>query len=228
MKKAKTNRSLIIFLNAILGVVFAFIAGFTYAGQAITFDYGSTPKSANAYLAHQQYTLVNDTQSNPIAYSVGVHSVNVALQYSIDYSFDLRIKYSVVWTDGTTETPATNVNLIFANRDNVIVDEEYIYYIAYNENTLSPQGLPSGEGKINLIAAIEIIDTADAESYAGKSVKVKIANSDIKIKKATNTSNYTSSHDLYVANSKACEAWLLHKNNSELGTQAHIMVYNYR
>jgi len=215
MKKAKTNK-FSIFLSALLCAVFAFTVGITYAGSSMVFNYGTNPASASAYLANQQYVVVNDTLTAPVVYSVGSHATEIALEYAIDYDFDLRIKYALKWSDQTLAT--TNVELLFANRDNVIVDETYIYYINYKNN--APAGISAGEGKLSLIAGVEIIET-DNDNYLGKTLTVEIQ--EVKIAK-TGDSYITSP---LKDSGQAGKAWLAHKS-STIVSSAHIMVYNYR
>ena len=95
MKKAKTTNKLILILSALLCAVFAFTIGITFASSAMVYNYGTNTLSTKAYLANQQYVVVNDTQNAPIPYSVGVHATEVALEYAIDYAFDLCVKYSL-------------------------------------------------------------------------------------------------------------------------------------
>ena len=61
MKRAKTRKNLISILLATLGVVFAFITGFTYCISSLTLEYGTHPNSTSAYMANQQYHVINDT-----------------------------------------------------------------------------------------------------------------------------------------------------------------------
>ena len=252
MPKAKTTKNLIQILSAIISVVFAFIIGVTYCTSVIKLKYGTNLKSTEAYLANQQYVVVNDVEQSPIAYLPGVHAVNISLQYAIDYDFDLRIKYSLDWLgdDENNQLPTENVELIFANRDNVIVDEEYVYYINYKKdnsgNNIAPAGLSAGSGELSLIAGVEIVENRNLD-YAYKSLKIVI--DEVKIYKAQ--SNYTESHPLYnglthtivtknaVENSlpdgketvyrESAKAWLAHKQSVTSGLDdAYVMVYNHR
>ena len=215
MKKAKTNK-FSIFLSALLCAVFAFTVGITYAGSSMVFNYGTNPASASAYLANQQYVVVNDTLTAPVVYSVGSHATEIALEYAIDYDFDLRIKYALKWSDQTLAT--TNVELLFANRDNVIVDETYIYYINYKNN--APAGISAGEGKLSLIAGVEIIET-DNDNYLGKTLTVEIQ--EVKIAKTGGSYATSSLKD----SGQAGSAWYAHKT-SVGETDAYVVIYNYR
>ena len=212
MKKAKTIKKLIPFLSAILSVVFAFVIQYTYAANLIELKYGTKPNSTEAYLANQQYVVLNNTDLSPVFYRVGSHAVNVTMQYAIGYDFDLRIKYQLVWldSDGTeTELSTSNVELLFANRDNVIVDDEYIYYINYDDSS-NPIGLPSGSRTLSLIAGVEIVDNA-TENYNFCSLKIKILEE--KIHKAG--VDYNDEHSFYknVSDKESAKAWLAHKQS---------------
>jgi hypothetical protein len=96
--KAKTRKNLVAILSAILGVVFAFITGVTYAASSSSMDYGLSDKSTDAYVANQQLQVVNDTKSNPIAFGEGAHNFEISIQYSFVYDFDLRARYSMTWS----------------------------------------------------------------------------------------------------------------------------------
>ena len=120
MKRAKTKRNLFSIFSAIIGVVFALITGVTYCVSSLTLNYGSNPNSTSAYLGNQQYVMINDTINSPIAYGEGTHNFEIAMRYSISYDFDVRLNYSLEWSNGAV---ADNVILHFANRDNVIYDE---------------------------------------------------------------------------------------------------------
>lgn len=231
MKKAKTIKNLIPFLSALLGVVFAFITSFTFAAGGTTFVYETHPKSTSAYLANSQHVVVNNTINSPMVYSVGVHPVNIALQYAIDYEFDLRIHYSLDWLgDDGSELSTNNVRLIFANRDNVIVDNEYIYYINYESvnDANQPCGLTAGEGNLSLIAGVEIIETENSD-YFGKRLQIKI--DEVKYTKTLDEyeeNQHILFNDASEEGSKAAEAWMQHKLSGSLTNEAYVMVYNYR
>lgn len=252
MLKAKITKKIVPILSAIISVIFAFIIGVTYCSSVINLRYGTNLKSTQAYLANQQYVVVNDLEQSPILYNPGVYPVNISLQYAIDYDFDLRVKYSIDWLGDTenNELSTNNVELLFANRDNVIVDEEYIYYINYskdaNEYNIAPAGLSAGSSELSLIAGVEIVDSVNSE-YAGKTLTISI--DEVKIHKAGVT--YDRNHALYenmthsVVTKNAIEsnlpegketvvresakAWLAHKQSITNGMDyAYVMVYNHR
>ena len=251
MKKVKTQNKFVIILSVLLGAVFAFSIGITFAAN-MQFVYSSKPKSTEAYLSNQQYQLINITTESPINYSVGIHSSEIALQYSYGYNFDVRIKYSLDWLgdDEYNQLSTYNVELLFSNRDNVIVDENYIYFINYKTeeitqngqsvNIKSPSGISAGSGKLSIITGVEIIETNNDE-YIGKSLAINIE--EVKIYKEVN--NYSDAHTLYSdayteqevmvddqpetirVYSEAAKAWLRYKNSSDY-TKAYVMMYNYR
>lgn len=252
MLKAKTTKKIIPILSAIISVVFAFIIGVTYCSSIINLKYGTNIKSTEAYLANQQYVVVNDLEQSPILYNPGVYPVNISLQYAIDYDFDLRVKYSIDWLGDTenNQLSTSNVELLFANRDNVIVDEEYIYYINYSKDVngynIAPAGLSAGSSELSLIAGVEIVDSVNSE-YMGKTLTISI--DEVKIYKAGVTYDYN--HALYenmthsvvtknaidknLPNGKetvvreSAKAWLAHKQSITSGMDdAYVMVYNHR
>ena len=221
MKQAKTNKNAIKILSAIISAVFAFIVGVTYCVTSLdNLKFGNNPKSTQAYFANQQIHVVNDTIENPILYGNNTNSFEVAIQYSIDYDFDLRLKYSLQYTDGSV---ADNVVLNFANRDNVIFDGEYIFIA---------NSVQAGTGKIPLIVNVEFADS-DNSNLIGKRLKIIISDSDIKFYKAsTDVNKYDTNHNLYkdVSNKISAQAWLKYKKNklSSESTTASTVMYNYR
>jgi len=245
MKKAKTTIKLIPLLSAIISVVFAFIMGSAYSFPIMGLEYGTAHKSTENYLANQQYVLINNLKDSPILYEPGCYATDVTLQYAIDYEFDLRIRYSLDWLGDDLldeELPTDNVELIFANRDNVIVDENYIYYINYDKTTNKPSGLPAGTKEISLIAGVEIVASSN-EDYKDKALTLTILETDIKMRKTV--SKYDDNHILYsdmeyerqvqtqtgietiTDYRESAKAWLAHKQSSTM-EDAYIMVYNSR
>ena len=237
MKTAKTNKKLISILCAIFSVVFAFIIGTTFASSSFTFDYGTNNKSTTAYMANNQHTLINDTTLYPVSFGKGSHNFEIALKYAIDYEFDFRIDYSLQWKNsaGTNVNISTeNVILNFANRDNLIVDESHIYYVAHTDGEVS--GVQAGDGKITVISGVNYIDPEDIEYY-GLYLTV---NASVTISPKTET--YTSEHALVknISSSESAKAWLQYKNckngsvwqttenGSPVTKDAYIMLYNYR
>ena len=250
MLKAKITKKIVPILSAIISVIFAFILGVTYCSSIINLKYGTNIKSTEAYLANQQYVVVNDLEKSPILYNPGVYPVNITLQYAIDYDFDLRIRYSMAWLDSegnNSQLSTSNVELLFANRDNVIVDEEYIYYINYfedEEGNRSPAGLPAGSSELSLIAGVEIVDSVNSD-YKNKSLTISI--DEVKIHKAG--VKYDDNHALYTGMEhevvtkvdenlqgiketvvrESAKAWLTHKQSITSGMDdAYVMVYNHR
>lgn len=215
MNKAKTRKNLISILSAILGVVFALITGFTYAVRSATYDYGVNPNSTTAYLGNQQYHIINDTIENPIAFGEGSHNCEIALQYAFDYAFDVRFKYSMTWTG---DIPATNVSLNFANRDNIIYDETYIYFV---------DSVAAGNGKIPFITGVEIVNNLD-EDYFGKTLTINI--DEVKIYKSQTSyslEDHVLTKDNNVKTKLSAQAWIYAKNRNTSST-AYAMMYNFR
>lgn len=230
MKRAKTNKSFITIFSAILGVVFAFITGFTYCATSLNLIYGTKDNSTSAYMGNQQFHLVNDTVNNPVMFGEGSHNFEIALQYSFDYDFDLRVQYSLSWSNSAS---TDNVILNFANRDNIIYDENYIYLA--NEVT-------AGSGKLSLIAGVEFVDPTD-KTYNGATLTITILDSNVKVYKAQST--YTgvpnlvkdvvetdANGDITTYDSVAAQTWHQYKMNitstSKDKNNAYVMMYNYR
>ena len=224
MKKAKTRKNIFSILSVVLGVVFALITGVTYCVTTLTLAYNTNPSSASAYLGNQQYVMINDTTNQPISYGEGVHNFEIAMQYSMSYNFDVRLKYQLQWSGGGD---VGNVVLNFANRDNIICDEEYIYLA---------NPVTAGNGKITFITGVNFVDTNNS-AYYGKSLTINIEE---KIYKAQD--EYDRSHILYAdakytgssETSLAAETWLAHKPKTEEFEKtvnvnnANILMYNYR
>ena len=207
--RAKTKKNWFSIIAAILAVVFACTMGITYAAQIVNMSLGSNSYNTTAYAAKQSYVVINDTEKTPIPFGTGARNYEVAIQYSFSYSFDIRIKYSLSWSSGAD---TSNVILNFANRNNFIVDNEYIYYT---------ETIPAGTNTLTVFTGVSFTDTTDT-TYEGDSLTINI--DEVKIRKST--SAYTTSHDLYV-NSVAGDAWIQYKNRSSL-SGAHVIVYNSR
>jgi len=230
LKKAKTRKNIFSILSAVLGVVFALITGATYCASSINVFYITNQNNVDAYLGNNEYVMINDTQNNPIYYGEGTHNFEIAMQYSVSYDFDVRLKYNLKWIDyeNNREFDAENVILNFVNRDNIICDEEYIFLA----NPIS-----AGNGKITFISGVDFVDTNDP-AYYGKTLKINIV--DDRIYKAK--TEYDDDHPLYKdatytqggAQSYASQLWLAHKPKTEEysqgldQTQTNIMMYNYR
>lgn len=215
MKRAKTKKRLITILSLILGLVFALSVGYTFAVEVFNLEVGSYHYSTTTYAANQQYTVINDTLTNPIPFGTGAHNYEVAIQYSYDYDFDIRIRYSLSWT-GNLDT--NNVILNYADRDSFIVDNEYIYYIGSN----SDGSVPAGSGTIVLFTGVNFMDDTD-ETYIGASLTIEIE--EVLIYKST--TSYNTSHELYV-DTEAGNAWLASKNPSSIQGDAYVLIYNKR
>lgn len=207
--RAKTKKNWFSIITAILAVVFAFTIGVTYAAQIVNLSFGSNGYDTTAYAGKQSYVVINDTEKTPIPFGTGARNYEVAIQYSFSYSFDIRVRYSLAWSSGAD---TSNVILNYANRNNFIVDNEYIYYT---------ETIPAGTGTLNIFTGVSFTDTTDS-TYEGASLTINI--DEVKIRKST--SSYTTSHDLYV-DSVAGNAWIQYKNRSTL-SGAHVIVYNSR
>ena len=206
--KAKLNKKRIVYI--LLGLVFAITIGVTYALPAISMIFGSSPASNTAYASGQQYQIVNDTIGNPISFSAGSANREVAIVYSYGYDFDIRIQYSLSWSDSALST--NNVILNYADRDSLIVDNEYIYHT---------EPLTAGSGKLVLFTGVDFIDEEDAD-YIGQSLTIEIESVEI----YKSQSSYSTSNPLYT-NTVAGRAWQRYKNSSDY-TNASVIVYNMR
>ncbi len=210
--RAKIKTRILYILAAILGGIFAFSVGQVYSAFSVGLSYGSNPASTTTYTARQGYAIINDTIDNPIPFSVGAHNYSVGLELSYSYDIDIRVKYSLEWSNGLS---TNNVILNFANRDNLIVDNQYIYLV---------NSVPLGKHTINLITGVDFEDALD-NTYYGESLQINII--DVKIYKAK-TKAYDESHPLCSGiNSPSRDMWLKAKNASSLD-KAYVMVYNSR
>ena len=212
MKLAKTRTNLTYSLLAILGVVFAFIIGVTYCASAFTLNVGSNGYSTSTFIAKQQYTIINDSEMSPIPFGTGAHNYEVAIQYSYSYDFDVRIKYSLSWTNNLD---THNVILNYANRDNFMVDNTYIYV----RDTIT-----AGSGKLTIFTGVDFTDSTDL-AYIGEYLTINI--DEVKIYKAQDT--YTDSHALVsginMDNYPSARAWLTYKQGNNSST-AYVIAYN--
>lgn len=207
MKIKGKNLSIICIL--LICLVFACTIGATFAALSVKFVMGSNPKSTQAYMAKQGYSVVNDTITNPISYGYGDKNFEVALQYAYSYNFDVRIKYSLTWSN-CVGSSRDIVDLNYANRDNYITDNEYIYYA---------DTITAGSGTLKIFTGVSFATLTD-ENYIGGYLTINI--DEVKIYKQV--SEYTTSHPLYV-NSEAGEGWLNVKSNS-ITSGAYVIVYN--
>jgi len=201
-----------IFLYALLCVVFALSVGSAYASADITRTYGQNINSTSAYMGNQQYTIINDTTLSPVPFGVSGHNFEIAMQYAIDYDFDVRFEYSMSWSGGGS---TDNVVLQFANRDNLMVDEKYIYVA---------DKISAGSGKLGIINGVEFTDVNDT-SYNGQSLSITLTAKISKIYKKTDANSnivddYSHAHILYT-NTDAGNAWFAYKTGS-----TYVMVYN--
>ncbi len=214
MKKAKTKNKIFSILCAVLGAVFAFTVGLTYCVSSISLVYGDNPNFISAFLGNQQYHLINDTTTKPVAFGEGTHKFEIALQYAIDYDFDVRVKYSMNWSNGM---PTENVILNFVNRNNVIFDDEYIFLA---------NSTAKGNGKISIISGVEFIDVND-ERYEGATLTISAS---AKINKATGYSDldnnvlYSTATASSGGISVSATAWLENKQHD----CNFVTMYNYR
>jgi len=219
--KAKTSRKILSIFCAVLGVVFAFITGITYCSTSLNLKYGAPETSTLAYMGNRQYHIINDTETNAIPFGEGLHSTEIALQYSYDYDFDVRIAYSLSWSksESESELDTSNVILNFVNRDNIIYDENYIYFA---------RKVSAGSGKITIISGVEFVDIAD-ETYKNRTLTINISSSSVKICRAE--PSYSNDSTLYKDNTSsiAAQAWLQFKSNQTAETSSpYIVMYNYR
>lgn len=224
MKKAKTKKNILTIFSAIFGVVFAFITGVTYCASSLHLNYGTSPMQTSAYMGNQQYYVINDTTKSPVVFGQGAHNFEIAVQYSFAYDFDLRVRYSMSWSNSAT---TENVILNFADRDNIIYDEEYIFVT---------RTIPAGSGKVTLITGCEFVDVEDVATYRGARLIIDIDDSDVAIYKSQEKYS-EEKNPLYKtakledsSQSVASTAWLQYKKNetSTGDASAYMMLYNYR
>ena len=211
MKKAKT-KNLILILCALVSVVFAFSVFSTFSVISITKSHDSNGYMSGAYASNNQIILINDTQTCPVKFGEGTHNFDVSLRYSTCYDFDVRISYSLAWSNGAS---TNNVILNYANRDNLIVDDNYIYVA---------ETILAGSGKLPIFVGVDFLDPTD-ENYVGANLTITVGYE--KVIKTTSTT-YSTSHALYLSNSPSAEGWLKYKNKSSIDSSAYVMVYNAR
>lgn len=208
MKNLQKSKISIILIIAVISMVFA---GLIYPSFAFALNQTHTtaPTNISAYLANKQYEIINDTTSHPISYDEKGQVCDVSIQYSIDYDFDLRVKYHLSWSN---DKSANNVILNFVDRDSWIVDSAYIFHTST---------IPAGTGKLNIIGGVDFI-TDLSDGYVDENLTIVI--DEVKIAPSN-----LSETDLALANgtSEAGTAWLNYKNR-ESSTNAYVMVYNHR
>ena len=219
MKKTKNTSKIFSVLCAIFSVVFACVIGITYCVSSLNLKYGINPASTSAYLANQQYHIINDTIDNPITFGSGTHNFEIGMQYSFPYDVDMCFKYSLTWSKKTGDPEGDintdNVILNFSNRDNIILDQQNIYIA---------NSIPAGSEKVIFINGVEFVDVNDSD-YFNRNLTISI--SDVKIYKKQ--SSYDSNHLLYKNNSSslAAQIWLDYKTCSTSET-SKVLMYNYR
>ena len=215
--RAKTN-NLIIILSVLLVAVFAFTIGQTFANLTLTLNVGSNPNSTTTYLAKQEYAVINDSINSPIIFGDGAKLSEVAIEYSYSYDIDIRISYSLSWSNGAS---TDNVILTMPNRDNFIVDDDYIFV---------RDSISAGTGKLTIISAVNFANTTD-ETYIGANLTINIDDVEIYIA-SDDSSSYNSTHALAQGISgEAVTAWLKYKNpsiDSLNSSNAYVIAYNYR
>ncbi len=217
IKRTKTKNNLIIILSGILVTVFVCIMGFTFASSGLMYQYTSRP-NPTVYAANQQVKVVNDTLVTPIPFGLTGQGYEISIQYSVGYDFDLRLRYSMSWTgEDENGDPLTtdNVILSFANRDDYIVDNSYIY---------KAKKIDKGSGKLTIITGVDFVDVTDTR-YVGETLTIQV-NAEFYKTNAIATP-YNNEHPLYQADSIAAVAWLKHRNLSIADDTAHAIVYNY-
>ena len=214
--KAKTKISLITVLNAILCVVFAFIAGITYCASGVTRN-ESNLYSTTAYASNNNYKIINSTTENPILFGETTNNVKIAVDYSVYYNFDVRVEYEMSWSNGES---VENVVLCFAGRDRFIVDDQYIYLT---------DKISKGSGTLNIINGVEFVNPTD-EKYVGATLTITTT---VQVAKEA-TVDYDaeetpkSNHTLFV-DTIAGRAWAkLRSETIKNQTNADIIVYNSR
>ncbi len=207
IRRAKT-KNLITLLSGALVAVFACIIGFTFSGVSFTNIYNTNPQPT-AYAANQQLEVVNDTLTTPIPFGNSSQGYNISIQYAVDYDFDLRLAYTLTWSGGSS---TDNVILTFANRDDYIVSDGYIY---------KASKITAGTGKLNIITGVEFVDVNDA-TYLGQTLTINVTAEMYKADQKT----YNSDHPLAIEGDTASDTWLMYRSGTSI-TGAYVMMYNY-
>lgn len=211
MKTAKKHNKIFAIICTIVSAIFAIYVGVTYCAETLTLQYGTNPNSTSAYLANQQYHLVNDTINNPIVYGEGVHNFEIALEYAMPYDFDVKITYSFTCSDDNLKD---KVILNFTNRDNIIYDEKYIFLA---------NPVQAGDGKITIINGVEFADVDD-ETLLGDTLQINATVQICKTKTSYDANNHTFKP---TDNTKAFSMWIYHKNKADTSNN-YVLMYNYR
>ena len=210
--RAKTIKNLILKLLAIISIVFAISLGSTYASNSFILNVGSNPNSTTTYLTNQECVLINDTTSTPIAFGLGTRLTDVSVQYSYGYDFDIRLTYSLAWSGGAS---TDNVILRFVDRDNLIVDNNYIYYTG---------PVSAGSGILRFISGVDFVDPYDS-TYDGQSLTITASVDVYKAQSSYDISTNELTKD--VQTSESAKAWIRYKNRST-SSNAYAIVYNLR
>lgn len=211
MIKAKTSKKIFAILSAVISAVFAIIIGGTYCATSLNLRYKTNPNTTTVYAMNNHYHVNNDTLINPVLFGSGSHNFEISFEYDVPYNFDLRLEYTMQWS--TTGKSTDNVIINYANRDNLVIDQNYIYLVS----TVTDK-----QGKINIITGVDFVDPTNKDYYGErltiKIVDVKVCESDVEYNEET--------HPLVKdISSQAADMWLKIK---EHGTSNSAMVYNYR
>lgn len=210
MIKAKTNKKILAILSAVLSAVFAIIIGGTYCATSLNLSYKTNPNTSAVYAMNNHYHVNNDTLINPVLFGSGSHNFEISFEYDVPYEFDLRLQYAMKW--GTSGKSTDNVIINYANRDNLVVDQNYIYLVS---------NITNKSGKINIIVGVDFVDPTNSY-YDGERLTIEIT--DVKVCERGVT--YDADHPLVKnVSSQAADMWLKIKQNI---TTSSAIVYNYR
>ena len=209
MIKAKTNKKIFAILSAVISAVFAIIVGATYCASTLSLTFGTNQKTTTIYAANNHYHINNDTLINPVLFGSGSHNFEISLEYDVPYGFDVRLMYEMRW--GTSGKSTDNVILNFANRDDVVVDNQYIYLAS---------SITDKQGKRNIVTGVDFVNPMD-ENYQGERLTIMVKEAIVET-----GLTYNANHPLVSdVTSQAGEMWLKIKQS---GSGASAMVYNYR
>ena len=209
MIKAKTSKKIFAILSAVISAVFAVIIGGTYCATSLNLRYKTNPNTTTVYAMNNHYHVNNDTLINPVLFGSGSHNFEISFEYDVPYDFDLRLKYTMRWIPSGRSTD--NVIINYANRDNLVIDQNYIYLAS----TVTDK-----QGKINIITGVDFVDPTNKDYY-GERLTIEI----VDVKVCEKVVDYDGDHPLVVESSQAADMWLKIK---EHGTSNSAMVYNYR
>lgn len=203
--RTRRKHNIIYFVASLLALVFISTIGITFAATTFNSTFTSNKYSTKAYLSHNSFNLINDSLSTPIPFGLDGRNYQISLQYTTVYDVEVCFRYQLSWSN---EASTDNVILNFSDRDNFIVDDQYIYYVGPKLNGVNKT--------LIVITGVDFADPFDS-NYVGATLTISMS-----YETSSNTT-YNTSHPLYHSG-LAGTAWLKTKNRE---SGAYAIVYNY-